>query len=84
METIWKTTDVQETVWEGVDWIYLAQGMEKRQAIVNTLMTFVFHKMLGINLRANEILVCRELCSMEWNSYTGGWLVAWLVAWLSG
>ena len=33
-------TGVQETGWEGVDWLYLAQGKGKMQALANNLMNF--------------------------------------------
>jgi hypothetical protein len=30
--------DPRETVWEGVDWIYLAHDMDQWQTLVNTIM----------------------------------------------
>jgi hypothetical protein len=30
--------DVRELVWEGVDWMLLAQGGDQRRALVNTVM----------------------------------------------
>jgi hypothetical protein len=42
METTGKTTVVQEIVCYGVDWIDLAQDMEKWRAFVNTLMNLCF------------------------------------------
>jgi hypothetical protein len=38
--------------------------------------------MWGITLRANEVLVCEELCSMELNSNIVSWSVGRLVGWL--
>jgi hypothetical protein len=39
--------DLVETVWGGVDWIGLAQGMKKWRALVNAVMNFEFHKIVG-------------------------------------
>jgi hypothetical protein len=39
-----KITDVREKVWEGVDWIHVAQDREQWPALVNTVMNFRFHK----------------------------------------
>jgi hypothetical protein len=33
--------------WDGMDWIDLAQDRDHWRALVNTVMTFGFHKMLG-------------------------------------
>jgi hypothetical protein len=30
--------DLRETVWEGVDWMHLAQDKDPLQALVNTVM----------------------------------------------
>jgi len=30
--------DIREVRWEGVDWIYLVQGTDQWQALVNTVM----------------------------------------------
>jgi hypothetical protein len=32
--------DLREIEWEVVDWIHLAQGRDKRRAVVNTVMNF--------------------------------------------
>jgi hypothetical protein len=37
-------TDLRETVWECVDWIYMAHDRDLWQALVNTVMTFGSHK----------------------------------------
>jgi hypothetical protein len=31
---------LSETGWEGVDWIHLAQDMDQKMALVNTIMNF--------------------------------------------
>ena len=73
---------MQEIVWEGVDWIDLAQSMEKWRAFVHMVMNLCIPQNVGNYFRiTNEILVCEELCSMELNSYIiVGWLVGWLVS----
>jgi hypothetical protein len=40
------TMDLRETVWDDLDWI-LAQDRDCWRALVNTVMNFGFHKMLG-------------------------------------
>jgi hypothetical protein len=39
--------NLRETGWGGVDWIDLAQDRDRWRALVNTMMNFGFHKMLG-------------------------------------
>jgi hypothetical protein len=39
--------DLREIGWDGMDWIDLAQDRDKWSALVNMVMTFGFHKMLG-------------------------------------
>jgi hypothetical protein len=39
--------DLREIGWNGVDWIDLAQDRDHWRALVNTVMNFGFHKMLG-------------------------------------
>jgi hypothetical protein len=39
--------DLRKIGWDGMDWIDLAQDREQRRALVNTVMTFGFHKMLA-------------------------------------
>jgi hypothetical protein len=40
--------DLSETVWEGVDWMYLAQEAYNWWPLVNTVMNFGLHKRQGI------------------------------------
>jgi hypothetical protein len=54
----------------GMDWIDLAQNMDRCHALVNAVMNFGFHKMRGISLQAENMLASQGLCSMEF-----GWLV---------
>jgi hypothetical protein len=35
--------------WGGMDWIDLAQVRDQWRALVNTIITFGYHKMLGIS-----------------------------------
>jgi hypothetical protein len=39
--------DLVEVGWYDVNWIGLAQDRDKWRVLVNVVMTFVFHKMLG-------------------------------------
>jgi hypothetical protein len=39
--------DLLEIGWGGVDWIGLAQDTDNWRALVNAVMTYEFHKMLG-------------------------------------
>jgi hypothetical protein len=39
--------DLREIAWDGMDWIDLAQDKDQWRALVNTVMTFGFLKMLG-------------------------------------
>jgi hypothetical protein len=36
--------DLREIVWNGVDWMHLAQHRDQWQALVNTVINLVFHK----------------------------------------
>jgi hypothetical protein len=38
--------DLREIGWSGIEWIDLAQNRNKRKALVNTVNSFEFHKML--------------------------------------
>jgi hypothetical protein len=38
--------DLGEVGWSGVDWIGLAQDRSRRRALVNSYLTFRFHKVL--------------------------------------
>jgi hypothetical protein len=39
--------DLREIGWDGMDWSDLAQDRDQWRALVKTVMTFGFHKMLG-------------------------------------
>jgi hypothetical protein len=39
--------DLRVIGWGGMDWIDLAQDRDQWKALVNTVMNFGFHKMLG-------------------------------------
>jgi hypothetical protein len=39
--------DLREIGWGGMDWIDMAQNRDQWRALVNTVMNFPFHKMLG-------------------------------------
>jgi hypothetical protein len=39
--------DLREIGWDDMDWIDLAQDRDQWRALVNMVMIFEFHKMLG-------------------------------------
>jgi hypothetical protein len=39
--------DVKEIKWNGINWMDLAQVMERWPALLNTVKNFGFHKMLS-------------------------------------
>jgi hypothetical protein len=39
--------DLRERGWGGMDWIALTENRDQGRALMNTVMTFRFHKMLG-------------------------------------
>jgi hypothetical protein len=41
--------DLREIGFGGVDWIHWAQDGDRWRALVNTVITFGFHKMRGIS-----------------------------------
>jgi hypothetical protein len=58
--------DLRQIGWDDVDWIALAQGMEKWMTLVNKVMNFGFHKMLGTSLIAAQLAASQEgLSSMK-------------------
>ena len=58
-------TDIKEIEWEDMGWINLAQDRVKWQAVVNVVMKFQVHIMLGISWLAKELLASPEgLCSI--------------------
>jgi hypothetical protein len=58
--------DLREIVWGDMDWIDLAQDRYQCRALVNTVMNFGFHKMLGNSSVAERLAASQEeLSSME-------------------
>jgi len=41
--------DLQEVLWDGMDWIDLAADNDRWRAVVNAIMNLGLHKMLGIS-----------------------------------
>jgi hypothetical protein len=39
--------DLREIGWSGMDWIDLAQDRDQWRSLVNAVITFGFHKILG-------------------------------------
>jgi hypothetical protein len=39
--------DLRKLGWDGVDWIDVAEDMDQWRALVNTVLNFRVHKMLG-------------------------------------
>ena len=58
--------DLEEVGWEGMDWIHLAWASDRWRALAKVVLTFVFHKMLGISGLEEELSASQEgLWSME-------------------
>jgi hypothetical protein len=58
--------DLREISWDGMDWIDLAQNREQWRALVNTVMTLGFQKMLGSYSAAAQLAASQEgLSSMS-------------------
>ena len=47
---------LKEIAWVGVNWNDLAQDTNKWRALANAVMNFIFHKMLGISILAENLL----------------------------
>jgi hypothetical protein len=52
-----------EIVADGVDWIGLYQGRDKWRALVNAVIIFEFHKMLGNYGVATQLMASRVVFS---------------------
>jgi hypothetical protein len=52
--------DVREIGWGGMDWFDLAQDRDHWTALVNTIITFWIHKMLG-----NSCVAAQRAASQE-------------------
>jgi hypothetical protein len=62
--------DLGEVEWGNVDWIGLAQERGKWKAVVNLVLTFRFHKMLGNYRVVSQLVASRVvLSSIELVSY---------------
>jgi hypothetical protein len=58
--------NLTKTRWDGMEWIDLAKNMDQWRAVVNTVMTFGFHKMLGNSLVAAQLAASQDgLSCME-------------------
>jgi hypothetical protein len=56
---------IKEIRREGVEWIHLAQDSNLWQDLMNMVMTFGFHGILGICTIDNELLTSQDgLCCM--------------------
>jgi hypothetical protein len=52
--------DCREIGWDGMDWIDLAQDRDQWKALVNTVINFGFHKMLGSSRVAAQLASSQE------------------------
>jgi hypothetical protein len=58
---------LQETIWKDVDCFTLVQHRDERRAIVNTILSFSFHKTRKISWLLEEMLASQEgLCWEVW------------------
>jgi hypothetical protein len=55
--------DLKEIGWDGVDWIDQVQDRDQWRALVNTVMNFGFHKMLGSSRVAAQLAASQEVFS---------------------
>ena len=59
--------EIQEVWYGGMDWIYLAQDIDRWPELVNAVMNLRVHKTQGISwLAENRLVSQEELCSVEW------------------
>jgi hypothetical protein len=55
--------DLADIGWDDVDWIDLAQNWEKWRALMNSVLNFWFHKMLGNYQLAVQLVTSRVVFS---------------------
>jgi hypothetical protein len=53
-------TGLREVGWDGMDWIDLAQDRDQWRTLLNTVMNFGFHKMLGSSSVTAQLVASRE------------------------
>ena len=52
--------DLRGIWWDGMDWIDMAQFRDWWRALVNMLMNFGFHKMLGSSCVSAQLVASQE------------------------
>jgi hypothetical protein len=57
--------DLVEVEWDDVDWIGLAQNRDRWTALVNSVLTFGFHTMLGRGLSSSAQLHGVNYCPLN-------------------
>jgi hypothetical protein len=55
--------DLVEVGWDDVGWIGLAQDRDRWRALVNSILNFVFHKMVGNYRVSKQVEISREVFS---------------------
>jgi len=72
--------DLKQTWWEGVDWIYVAQGRDQLLVFVNTVM-----KLPPSQKARNFLNTWVTIGFLRGTLLHGvGWLAGWLFGWLVG
>jgi hypothetical protein len=74
--------DHQEIIWEGVDFISLAEEREKQWDVVNMVMSPHVSKMHVISSLADKLLASERLLHLVWLSWLVALLFCLLFCWL--
>jgi hypothetical protein len=51
--------NLRETGW-GVDWIHVAKDRDRWRVLLNKVISFVLHTILGASYKAEELLVSQQ------------------------
>jgi hypothetical protein len=73
--------DLQEIAWKDLDWIYLVQDRNRWWAVLNIVMNFGFHKVVGISWLTVKLLASEDKVHfVELGFRLVGWVgLGWLI-----